>query len=98
MDSERANQRRMLGITKNRELNKESPEDKACRKCGKTGHVSSRCTASSGGNQSHSTREVKSSTEVCPVCISTHTFEGAQGKDYPSYRLSNCDTFKNKPG
>ena len=97
MAAERANQRRILGITKNKELGKESPEDKACWKCNKTGHMSSKCTASSGGNKSHSTRGEKSSSEECPVCKGTHTFEGIKGKVYPSYRLSNCDAFKTKP-
>ena len=87
----------MLGITKNRELNKEPSEDKTSRKCGKTGHTASRCLASSGDTRSHSTREVKSSTEVCPACISTHTYKGFRGQDTPSFRLSHCKTFREKP-
>ena len=55
MAAERVNQRRILGITKNKEPGKESSEEKACWKCNKTGHMASKCTASSGGNKSHST-------------------------------------------
>ena len=97
MAAERANQRRLSGITKNKELSKESPEDKPCWRCGKTGHKSSNCTASSGGNRSHATQEVKSSSEVCPICKGSHSYKDAKGVSHTSFRLSECGTFKDKP-
>ena len=96
MTTEQVNQRRILEITGNKEVNKEPAKTRTCFLCKKQGHVAADCTkgSSGGGKKSHSTRgDGAAATKKCPVCSATYTWKGIGGRTLISTRFSNCDVF-----